>query len=120
MRGTYHHWTVSEETELAEDIKIQGIDIAVTNFAAKYKLKRAVVRNKALRLNKGIFSSRHGSEPLVLNLNAEEWKPKPKQKADKIIIMVAKEYMNKLKVEFSEGKLTIMYPKEDQLDIKFL
>lgn len=40
-------------------------------------------------------------------------------KTDKITIMVGKEYMNKLKVEFSEGKLTISYPKEDQLDIRF-
>lgn len=120
MKRTNHHWTALEEATLAEDIRVQGLDIAVTNFAAEHKLKRENVYNKGKRLQQGIFSSRHSKESAVIESQpAVKKEEKPKAKAEKIIIMVAKEYMNKLKVEFSEGKLTISYPKEDQLDIRF-
>jgi len=126
MKRKNHHWTAKEEAELSNDIRLQGIEIAVANFTAKYGLVQKNVYNKAKRLKEGVFSTRHRNEGVIVQQLKAEWSPAAKEaatittKPDKIIIMVGKEYMNKLKVEFSEGKLTISYPKEDQLDIKFL
>ena len=126
MKRTNHHWTAKEEAELSNDIRLQGIEVAVANFAAKYSLEQKSVYIKANRLKEGVFSTRHRNEGVTVQQLKAEWSPAAKEaatittKTDKITIMVGKEYMNKLKVEFSEGKLTISYPKEDQLDIKFL
>ena len=126
MKRTNHHWTAKEEAELSNDIRLQGIEVAVANFTAKHGLVQKNVYNKAKRLKDGIFSTRHRNEGVTVQQLKAEWSPTVKEaatittKPDKITIMVGKEYMNKLKVEFSEGKLTISYPKEDQLDIKFL
>jgi hypothetical protein len=126
MKRKNHHWTAKEEAELSNDIRLQGIEVAVANFTAKYGLVQKNVYNKAKRLKEGVFSTRHRNEGVIVQQLKAEWSPAAKEaatittKPDKIIIMVGKEYMNKLKVEFSEGKLTILYPKEDQLDIKFL
>ena len=126
MKRTNHHWTAIEEAELSNDIRLQGIEIAVANFTNKYGLIKGNVYNKAKRLKEGVFSTRHRNEGVTIQQLKAEWSPATKEaatiktKPDKITIMVGKEYMNKLKVEFSEGKLTISYPKEDQLDIKFL
>ena len=121
MRGKYHRWTAAEEVELLQDINTQGISVAVTNFSAKYKIDNKAVRNKANRLHKGDFTKHYSKSIEKAAIDADlSTKHIKTKKTDKITIMVGKEYMNKLKVEFSEGKLTISYPKEDQLDIKFL
>ena len=126
MKRTNHHWTAKEEAELLNDIRRQGIEVAVANFAAKYSLVRKNVYSKAKKLKEGVFSTRHRNEGVTVQQLKAEWSPAVKEvatittKPDKVTIMIGKEYMNKLKVEFSEGKLTISYLKEDQLDIKFL
>lgn len=126
MRDSYHRWTAAEEIELLRDVNTQGLEVAIKNFSAAHGIPPKAVRNRAAKLKKGDFTQRHLKEVEYATLKMTANVPQPPEekikatKTDKITIMVAKEYMNKLKVEFSEGKLTIMYPKEDQLDIKFL
>ena len=115
-----HKWTNAELIGLHKSVHLSGIPIAARNFSRQYGYDYNAVYNMAYTLKRDGLKLKKNEVVKQKEQPIDVQHPVKPVKTDKITVMVGKEYMNKLKIEFSEGKMTIMYPKEDQLDIKFL
>lgn len=104
-----HLWTPSETEELRQDIETQGSEIAVANFSATHGIDKHSVYNKAWQIKNGKNIS---SKPKLAAT--------VKSKQDKVIIMLQKEMMKELDIDMTQGKITIKYPKDYMLDLKFM
>ena len=122
-RTTYHRWTQAETEELTMDIKVQGIEVAVSNFEKKYSLPHNCVYNKAWniinKLREQKTKSNVPDQPIQIDNPTPVKKIKTKSDS-KIIVMLSKENQHLINLSFEDGRVIINYPTGCIVDVKMI